>query len=163
MDWLPDHLLECTSSLPRIADRQPVQLQTEASCPKRPQRLRARTCLSNVKREVNPMIESVATAPTVDEAPATKSGKFQAGVRPYAQDYYVPDYVPTDTDLLCAFRIQPDPSTDMTELGGRGRRIVHRHVDRSLVEPTDQPRLLQGQGLPHRRRHRLYRLPDGPL
>jgi len=61
------------------------------------------------------MIESVAIAPTVEETPAAKSGRFQAGVRPYAQDYYVPDYVPTDTDLLCAFRIQPDPSTDMTE------------------------------------------------
>lgn len=61
------------------------------------------------------MIESVAIAPPVEEAPTAKGGKFQAGVRPYAQDYYVPDYIPTDTDLLCAFRIKPDPSTDMTE------------------------------------------------
>ena len=48
-------------------------------------------------------------------------------------------------------------------LGRRGRRILHRHVDRSLVEPIDRHRLLQGQGLPHRRRHRLHRLPDGPV
>lgn len=60
------------------------------------------------------MIHSVATPP-VEEAPADQRGKFQAGVRPYAADYYVPDYVPTDTDLLCAFRIQPAAGTDMTE------------------------------------------------
>ena len=47
---------------------------------------------------------------------ATRNGrKFQAGVRPYAVDYYVPDYVPTDTDLLCAFRIQPAPGVEMIE------------------------------------------------
>lgn len=43
------------------------------------------------------------------------NGKFQAGVRPYASDYYVPDYAPSDTDLLCAFRIQPAAGVGMIE------------------------------------------------
>jgi ribulose-bisphosphate carboxylase large chain len=43
------------------------------------------------------------------------SEKYNAGVRPYAVDYYVPDYVPLDTDLLCAFRIQPKTGVDMIE------------------------------------------------
>jgi ribulose-bisphosphate carboxylase large chain len=60
------------------------------------------------------MIHSVAT-PLVGEASPAQCGKFQAGVRPYAADYYVPDYVPTDTDLLCAFRIQPAAGTEMIE------------------------------------------------
>ena len=54
---------------------------------------------------------SVAIPSIVDEAPADKTGKFQAGVRPYAADHYVP----SDTDLLCAFRIHPTPGTDMIE------------------------------------------------
>ena len=41
--------------------------------------------------------------------------QFHAGVRPYAADYYVPDYVPADTDLLCAFRIRPAPGVDRIE------------------------------------------------
>jgi len=61
------------------------------------------------------MIHSVAHAPTAGAASGSPSGKFEAGVRPYAADYYVPDYVPTQTDLLCAFRIQPAPGTDMVE------------------------------------------------
>lgn len=52
---------------------------------------RALTYHPNVKNEVNPVIDSVAIASTVEEASAAKSDKFQAGVRPYAQDYYVPD------------------------------------------------------------------------
>ncbi|MBI5292135.1 MAG: form I ribulose bisphosphate carboxylase large subunit [Chloroflexi bacterium] len=43
------------------------------------------------------------------------SEKYKAGVRPYAVDYYVPDYIPLDTDLLCAFRIQPKDGVDMVE------------------------------------------------
>ena len=50
-----------------------------------------------------------------NSAPAPVSEKYQAGVRPYAADYYVPDYVPLDTDLLCAFRIQPSPGVDLIE------------------------------------------------
>ncbi len=50
---------------------------------------------------------------TVPTARLTKT--YQAGVRPYTVDYYVPDYVPSDTDLLCAFRIQPKDGVDMIE------------------------------------------------
>jgi len=45
---------------------------------------------------------------------AELSTAYQAGVRAYAVDYYVPDYLPQDTDLLCAFRIQPK-GVDMIE------------------------------------------------
>ncbi len=48
------------------------------------------------------------TSPAISE-------KYQAGVRSYAADYYVPDYVPMNTDLLCAFRIQPKSGVDMIE------------------------------------------------
>ncbi|MDZ7267510.1 MAG: form I ribulose bisphosphate carboxylase large subunit [candidate division KSB1 bacterium] len=41
--------------------------------------------------------------------------KYQAGVRPYAETYYAPDYKPLDTDLLCAFRITPKSGVDMIE------------------------------------------------
>jgi ribulose-bisphosphate carboxylase large chain len=61
------------------------------------------------------MTSSVALPASNDQAAGRKTSKFQAGVRPYAADYYVPDYVPSDTDLLCAFRIQPAPGTDMIE------------------------------------------------
>jgi len=52
---------------------------------------------------------------TVAAPPAEVSEKYQAGVRPYALDYYIPDYVPLDTDLLCAFRITPKDGVDMIE------------------------------------------------
>lgn len=52
----------------------------------------------------------------VDTPPtAAVSEKYQAGVRDYAVDYYVPDYIPADTDLLCAFRISPKPGVTMIE------------------------------------------------
>ena len=42
-------------------------------------------------------------AGTAADAPPTAeiSSKFRAGVRPYAGDYYVPDYVPA-TPICCA-------------------------------------------------------------
>jgi ribulose-bisphosphate carboxylase large chain len=53
---------------------------------------------------------TIATA-----SPVSVSDKYQAGVRAYAADYYVPDYVPADTDLLCAFRITPAAGVDLIE------------------------------------------------
>ena len=53
---------------------------------------------------------------TTSPITAEISKKYEAGVRSYAQDYYVPDYEPLDTDLLCAFRIQPAEGTDMIEV-----------------------------------------------
>jgi ribulose 1,5-bisphosphate carboxylase large subunit-like protein len=61
------------------------------------------------------MSSSVAIPTLAGPAPAGKAGTFQAGVRSYASDYHVPDYVPADTDLLCAFRIQPSSGVDMVE------------------------------------------------
>ena len=40
---------------------------------------------------------------------------YNAGVRPYARTYYVPDHQPDDTELLCAFRIVPKVGVDMIE------------------------------------------------
>jgi ribulose-bisphosphate carboxylase large chain len=53
--------------------------------------------------------------PSLNENSEAKRNKFQAGVRAYALDYYVPEYVPSDTDLLCAFRIEPLQGVDMIE------------------------------------------------
>uniref|UniRef100_UPI0021D69F04 RubisCO large subunit n=1 Tax=synthetic construct TaxID=32630 RepID=UPI0021D69F04 len=41
--------------------------------------------------------------------------QYEAGVRPYRETYYDPDYEPKDTDLLCAFRITPKPGVPMEE------------------------------------------------
>ncbi len=44
--------------------------------------------------------------------------RWSAGVIPYAQmGYYAPDYVPTDTDVLAAFRITPQPGVPPEEAG----------------------------------------------
>ncbi len=58
---------------------------------------------------------SIAADPVAAKAPARRPSTFLAGVRPYAEGYYVPDYVPADTDLLCAFRILPAAGADMIE------------------------------------------------
>ncbi|MBI3764780.1 MAG: ribulose-bisphosphate carboxylase large subunit, partial [Chloroflexi bacterium] len=41
--------------------------------------------------------------------------QYVAGVRPYAETYYEPDYMPRETDLLCAFRLTPKPGVEMIE------------------------------------------------
>ncbi len=61
------------------------------------------------------MSVSMAPIAVADEIRTNGRRQFQAGVRPYADDYYVPDYVPSDTDLLCAFRIEPAAGVDMIE------------------------------------------------
>jgi ribulose-bisphosphate carboxylase large chain len=61
------------------------------------------------------MNSAVAVAAVAKNGPAASPPAFQAGVHPYARDYYVPDYVPSETDLLCAFRIQPASGVDMIE------------------------------------------------
>ncbi len=40
---------------------------------------------------------------------------FKAGVKEYRETYWTPDYEPTDTDVLCAFRITPQPELDPIE------------------------------------------------
>ncbi len=58
----------------------------------------------------------VAAPKTIQQPPSAElSDKYQAGVRDYAVDYYVPGYQPLDTDLLCAFRITPKPGVSMIE------------------------------------------------
>ncbi len=49
--------------------------------------------------------------PSLNENSEAKRNKFQPGVRAYALDYYVP----SDTDLLCAFRIESLQGVDMIE------------------------------------------------
>lgn len=61
-------------------------------------------------------MSEVMTPNKIQQPPsADLSDKYVAGVRTYASGYYDPDYVPKDTDLLCAFRITPKPPTDMIE------------------------------------------------
>jgi ribulose-bisphosphate carboxylase large chain len=46
----------------------------------------------------------------------TKKDRWASGVTPYAEmGYYDADYVPKDTDVLCAFRITPQPGVDSIE------------------------------------------------
>ncbi len=49
---------------------------------------------------------------------AAKSDRWAAGVIPYAEmGYWEPDYQPKDSDILCAFRITPQPGVDPKEAG----------------------------------------------
>ena len=44
--------------------------------------------------------------------------RWGAGVIPYAQmGYWAPDYVPSDSDILCAFRVTPQPGVSPEEAG----------------------------------------------
>jgi ribulose-bisphosphate carboxylase large chain len=53
--------------------------------------------------------------PTAAETPKPKD-RWASGVTPYAEmGYYDADYVPKDTDILCAFRITPQPGVDAIE------------------------------------------------
>jgi ribulose-bisphosphate carboxylase large chain len=58
---------------------------------------------------------------TDTEAPTSnkkKSDRWSAGVIPYAEmGYWLPDYEPQDTDVLCAFRITPQPGVPPEEAG----------------------------------------------
>ncbi len=46
----------------------------------------------------------------------TTKGRWESGILPYAQmGYWDPDYVPKETDVLCAFRITPQPGVDPIE------------------------------------------------
>jgi ribulose-bisphosphate carboxylase large chain len=40
---------------------------------------------------------------------------FEAGVKEYRETYWEPDYEPTDTDVLAAFRLTPQPEVDLEE------------------------------------------------
>ena len=56
-------------------------------------------------------------SPTPNESSSLeKKERWSAGVTPYAEmGYYDADYVPKDTDILCAFRIVPQPGVDAIE------------------------------------------------
>ncbi|MFZ1770233.1 MAG: RuBisCO large subunit C-terminal-like domain-containing protein, partial [Caldilinea sp.] len=60
-------------------------------------------------------LQMTAPAPEKTPTPVEISSHYRAGVRTYAEDYYAPDYTPTDNDLLCAFRIEPKPGVSMSE------------------------------------------------
>jgi len=48
--------------------------------------------------------------------PSHQRDRHAAGVTPYAEmGYYDGDYIPKDTDVLCAFRITPQPGVDPLE------------------------------------------------
>ena len=53
------------------------------------------------------MINSVDVPTVATKAPARNRGKFLAGVRPYAVGYYVPEYVPAETDSCAPFASGP--------------------------------------------------------
>src|ERR1017187_2916548 len=48
--------------------------------------------------------------------PAKKKGRWAAGITPYAEmGYYNADYEPKATDILCAFRLVPQPGVEPIE------------------------------------------------
>src|SRR5579863_10748006 len=50
------------------------------------------------------------------EAKSEQRSRWASGVTPYAEmGYYDADYVPKDTDILCAFRIVPQEGVDPIE------------------------------------------------
>ena len=73
-----------------------------------------------------------------DEAPISqKKDRWAAGVTPYAEmGYWDADYEPKDTDILCAFRITPQPGLDPLEaaaaVAGRGATGPWAAVVRTL-------------------------------
>src|SRR5246500_2866714 len=55
-------------------------------------------------------------SPSTGSGSLEKKERWSAGVTPYAEmGYYDADYVPKDTDILCAFRIVPQPGVDAIE------------------------------------------------
>src|SRR5271155_5237356 len=57
----------------------------------------------------------ITEVPVSGQAQEQKS-RWSSGVLPYAKmGYYNPDYEPKDTDLLCAFRLVPQPGVDPIE------------------------------------------------
>ena len=48
---------------------------------------------------------------------------YAAGVLKYRQmGYWDPDYSPADTDIICLFRITPQPGTSIASLAAKHRR-----------------------------------------
>src|SRR3979411_1199414 len=60
---------------------------------------------------------SLDTRETTDTAPPTQErSRWASGVIPYKQmGYWDADYVPKDSDILCAFRITPQAGVDPEE------------------------------------------------
>src|SRR5246500_4363414 len=55
-------------------------------------------------------------SPSTGSGSLEKKERWSAGVTPYAEmGYYDADYQPKDTDILCAFRIVPQPGVDHIE------------------------------------------------
>src|SRR5216684_5043316 len=53
---------------------------------------------------------------STDGTSLEKKQRWDSGVTPYAEmGYYDADYVPKDTDILCAFRISPQVGVDAIE------------------------------------------------
>jgi ribulose-bisphosphate carboxylase large chain len=54
--------------------------------------------------------------PTPSPTAPPRKDRWASGVTPYAEmGYYDADYVPKDTDILCAFRVTPQPGVDPIE------------------------------------------------
>jgi ribulose-bisphosphate carboxylase large chain len=52
----------------------------------------------------------------LDSSAVEKKSRWSAGVTPYVEmGYYKPDYIPRDTDILCAFRLVPQDGIDPEE------------------------------------------------
>lgn len=61
------------------------------------------------------MNQVLAPQMTAASMTAEITSAYKAGVRDYKSDYYILDYEPRDSDLLCAFQIEPAPGTSFEE------------------------------------------------
>ena len=99
--------------------------------------------------------------------PAKKKSRWASGITPYAEmGYYNADYAPKDTDILCAFRLVPQPGVEPIEasaaVAGESSTAtwtVVLHGFRLTPYRTLSGKMLSGRSCPrHRSIHRLHRL-----
>ena len=86
---------------------------------------------------------------TEDRQTAHKKDRWAAGVTPYAEmGYWDADYEPKDTDILCAFRITPQPGVDAIEaaaaVAGESSTATWTVVWTDRLTPYE----ISGEGLP---------------
>ena len=68
----------------------------------------------------------------------TKTGTgFQAGVKDYRLTYYTPEYVVKDTDILAAFRVQPQPGVPAEEVAAATSEVAAKQDEPSTLTRED--------------------------
>ena len=100
-----------------------------------------------------------------------KKSRWSAGVTPYMEmGYYRPDYVPRDTDILCAFRLVPqegiEPEEAAAAVAGESSTATWTVVwtDRLTAYEEYQAKCYRVEPRArHRPVHRLHRVQHRPV